>query len=158
MNKVPMTVEGANLLNVELERLKNIERPMIAREIGEARAHGDLRENAEYHAAKERQGLVEARIRDIEAKLGNANIIDISKITTRDQVVFGCTVHLLNIATSVETIFKLVGDDEADYKKNKISIHSPIARALVGKKVDDVVEAKTPAGTVEYEITQIEFI
>ena len=158
MNKVPMTVEGANLLNVELERLKNIERPMIAREIGEARAHGDLRENAEYHAAKERQGLVEARIRDIEAKLGNANIIDISKITTRNQVVFGCTVHLLNIATSAEIIFKLVGDDEADYKKNKISIHSPIARALVGKKVDDVVEAKTPAGTVEYEITQIEFI
>jgi transcription elongation factor GreA len=157
MQKFPMTVNGAKQLRAELEHLKNVERPKIARAIGEARAHGDLRENAEYHAAKEQQGLCEARIRDIENKLGNANIIDISKLATTNKVVFGAKVKLYNIDTEEEVTYQLVGDDEADFKQNKISINSPIARALVGKNIGDEIVAKIPSGSVNYEILEIEY-
>jgi len=131
-----MTVKGANALRQELEKLKTIDRPHIAKAIGEARAHGDLRENAEYHAAKDNQGFIEARIRDIEGKLANANIIvDVSKLPKNGIVVFGTTVHVANLDTAVESTYTLVGDDEADLKLGKISINSPIARSLVGKKL-----------------------
>jgi transcription elongation factor GreA len=157
MQKVPMTVKGVNHLRQELERLKTIERPRIAKAIGEARAHGDLRENAEYHAAKEQQGFIEARIRDIEGKLSNANIIDVAKLPRTGIVVFGTTVHVVNIDTNVESVYQLVGDDEADIKSNKISINSPIARALVGKRVGDTIDATTPAGVLPLEITGVRY-
>ena len=158
MNKVPMTVSGADHLRQELERLRTIERPKIARAIGEARAHGDLRENGEYHAAKEMQGLTEARIRDIEYKLSNANIIDIIKIPNHGIVVFGTTVHVFNENTNQESVYKIVGDEEADIKVNKISINSPIARALVGKKIGDIAAANTPSGIINFEIIKVEYI
>jgi transcription elongation factor GreA len=158
MQKIPLTTKGAALLRGELERLKTIERPKITQAIAEARAHGDLKENAEYHAAKEQQGLVEARIRDVEHTLANAMIIDISTISTKDRVVFGSTITLLNTNTEVVSIYQLVGDDEADFKQSKISINTPIARAIVGKKSGDIVEVKTPSGLIEFEIMKIEFI
>lgn len=153
-----MTINGAKKLRAEIEHLKNVERPKITKAIAEARAHGDLRENAEYHAAKEMQGLTEARIRDIENKLANANIIDVTKLPNRGIVVFGTTVHVLNFDTNQESVYQLVGDDEADIKNNKISINSPIARSLVGKKIGDAVEATTPSGLMHLEITKIEYI
>lgn len=153
-----MTVQGAKALRQELEKLKTKDRPQIAKAIGEARAHGDLRENAEYHAAKENQGLIEARIRDIESKLTNANIIDVKKIPHNGIVVFGTTVSVSNIDTDDQKTYQLVGDDEADIKVNKISINSPIARALVGKKVGDIASATTPSGLLQLEITTIEYI
>jgi transcription elongation factor GreA len=156
MNKTPMTANGAKQLHQELAALKT-ERPKIAKAIGAARELGDLRENAEYHAAKEHQGLVEARIRDIETKLANAQIIDPTKIATTDKIVFGATVHLLNIDTDEELRYQIVGEDEADMKSAKISINSPIARALIGKRVDDVAEVVTPSGTIEYEIIKIKY-
>jgi len=157
MNEVPMTINGAEQLRQELAALK-VERPKIAKAIGTARELGDLRENAEYHAAKEQQGLVEARIRDIEAKLANAQIIDPTEITTTDKIVFGATVHLLNIDTDEELRYQIVGEDEADMKSAKISISSPIARALIGKHVNDIAEVVTPGGKIEYEIINIEYI
>jgi transcription elongation factor GreA len=157
MQKVPMTISGATKLRQELEHLKSAERPRITKAIAEARAHGDLKENAEYHAAKEQQGLTEARIRDIEGKLSNANIIDISKLPNKGIVVFGSTVHVLNLDTQKKTVYHLVGDDEADYKNNKISINSPIARALVGKKIGNMVEATIPSGVVHLEITDVKY-
>ena len=157
MNKTPMTVNGAKQLRQELEELK-VKRPKIAKAIGEAREHGDLKENAEYHAAKEQQGLVEAKIRDIEGKLTNAQIIDPTTITTTDKVVFGATVHLINIDTDEELHYQIVGEEEADIKQAKISISSPIARALIGKHIDDVAEVITPGGKVKYEITAIDYI
>lgn len=157
MNKIPMTIEGANKLRQELDRLKTIERPKLSKAIAEARALGDLRENAEYHAAKEMQGLVEARIRDIENKLTNANIIDVTKIPNRGIVVFGTTVHVTNADTNEQYVYRLVGDDEAEIKDNKISINSPIARALVGKKVGDFISATVPSGILNLEITGIEY-
>ncbi len=157
MNKTPMTINGAKQLRQELEELK-VKRPKIAKAIGEAREHGDLKENAEYHAAKEQQGLVEAKIRDIEGKLTNAQIIDPTTITTTDKVVFGATVHLINIDTDEELHYQIVGEEEADIKQAKISISSPIARALIGKHIDDVAEVITPGGKVKYEITAIDYI
>jgi transcription elongation factor GreA len=157
MNKIPMTVTGAKQLHQELEKLK-AKRPKIAKAIGEARELGDLKENAEYHAAKEQQGLVEARIRDIEAKLTNAQIIDPTTITSTDKVVFGATVHLINLDTDEGLHYQIVGEEEADIKQAKISISSPIARALIGKHLDDVAEVITPSGKVEYEITKIAYI
>lgn len=157
MNKIPMTTNGAKQLHQELAALK-AERPKIAKAIGAARELGDLRENAEYHAAKEHQGLVEARIRDIEAKLTNAQIIDPTKIATTDKIVFGATVHLLNTDTDEELRYQIVGEDEANMKSAKISINSPIARALISKQVNDVAEVVTPNGTIEYEIIKIEYI
>lgn len=158
MQKTPMTVQGANALRQELEKLKTIDRPRIAKSIGEARALGDLRENAEYHAAKESQGFIEARIRNIESKLSNANIIDVSRLPQHGIVVFGTTVHVIDEASGAESIYTLVGDDEADFKLGKISINSPIARALVGKKVGEIAQATIPAGTMQLEITKIEYI
>jgi len=157
MNEVPMTTNGAKQLHQELAVLK-AERPKIAKAIGAARELGDLRENAEYHAAKEQQGLVEARIRDIEAKLANAQIIDPTEITTTDKIVFGATVHLLNIDTDEELRYQIVGEDEANMKSAKISISSPISRALIGKRVNDIAKVVTPSGTIEYEIINIEYI
>jgi transcription elongation factor GreA len=156
MSEIPMTTNGAKQLHQELAVLK-AERPKIAKAIGAARELGDLRENAEYHAAKEQQGLVEARIRDIETKLANAQIIDPTKITT-DKIVFGATVYLLNTNTDEELRYQIVGEDEANMKSAKISISSPIARALIGKRVNDIAEVVTPSGTIEYEIIKIEYI
>jgi transcription elongation factor GreA len=158
MQKTPMTVKGANALRQELDKLKTIDRPRIAKSIGEARALGDLRENADYHAAKDAQGFIEARIRDIEGKLSNANIIDVSRIPKNGIVVFGTTVHVTNIDTNVKSTYTLVGDDEADLKLSKISINAPIARALVGKKIGDLAQATTPTGVAQLEITRIEYI
>lgn len=158
MQKIPMTTKGMNALRQELEKLKTKDRPQIAKAIGEARALGDLRENAEYHAAKETQGFIEARIRDIEAKLANANIIDITKLPHHGIVVFGTTVHVLNIDANTTNVYQLVGNDEANIKAGKISINSPIARSLVGKKVGDFTTATTPAGVLQLEITKIEYI
>lgn len=158
MNKVPMTPAGAEKLTAELERLTREERPRITAAIAEARAHGDLKENAEYHAAKEQQGLVEARIRDIEQKLSNAQVIDVTKLPHNGKVVFGTTVVLINCETEVETTYQIVGEDEADIKAEKISVTSPIARAIIGKEEGDVVEVKAPQGIIEYEISKVKYI
>lgn len=157
MSKVPLTARGAEALRQELKRLKT-QRPEISAAIATARAHGDLRENAEYHAAKDQQGLAEARIRDIEAKLGNAQIIEIDKLNVSGRVVFGSTVHLANLDDDKEVRYQLVGEDESDIKSGLLSIASPIARALVGKQAGDVVEVVTPSGTQSYEITAVEYI
>ncbi|MBU0743943.1 MAG: transcription elongation factor GreA [Gammaproteobacteria bacterium] len=158
MQKIPMTTKGMSALREELEKLKMHDRPQISKAIGEARAHGDLRENGEYHAAKESQGFIEARIRDIENKLSNANVIDVSKIPQNGIVVFGTTVHLLNIDTGNKSVYQLVGDDEADIEQGKISINSPIARSIVGKRIGDEAKATTPSGILLLEVTKIEYI
>ncbi|MCD8547467.1 MAG: transcription elongation factor GreA [Aeromonadaceae bacterium] len=157
MSQTPMTVTGAQKLRQELEHLKTVMRPQIIAAIAEAREHGDLKENAEYHAAREQQGFCEGRIQEIEAKLSNAQIIDISKLPQTGRVVFGVTVTLLNCDTEEEISYRIVGDDEADIKERLISVNSPIARGLIGKEVDDVVNIKTPAGDVEYEILAVEY-
>ncbi len=156
MSKVPLTARGAQQLQSELKRLK-AQRPQITAAIAVARAHGDLRENAEYHAAKEQQGLVEARIRDIEGKLSNAQIIELDKVNAAGKVVFGATVNLANVETDEETRYQLVGEDESDIKSGLLSIGSPIARALIGKEEGDVVEVVTPGGKLTYEIIAIEY-
>ena len=158
MTQVPMTVEGEAALRAELEHLKKVERPRITQAIAEARAHGDLKENAEYHAAREQQGMAEARTRDIESKLAHARVIDVSKIPAGDKVIFGSTVKIVNIANDESITYKIVGDDEADVKIGKISVNSPIARALVGKEIGDVVKVSTPKGEVEYEIDTVKYI
>ena len=157
MSKVPLTARGAEALRDELKRLK-AERPVISAAIAEARAHGDLRENAEYHAAKEQQGLAEARIRDIEGKLSNAQIIEVDKLNAGGRVVFGATVHLANLDDDSETRYQIVGEDEADIKNGLLSIASPIARALVGKSAGDIVEVTTPRGKQSYEVTTVEYV
>jgi|TARA_B110000014_G_C19771053_1_gene401223 transcription elongation factor GreA len=158
MNQYPMTVHGADVLREELNHLKTVKRPEIVAAIAEAREHGDLKENAEYHAAREQQGFCEGRIQDIEGKLGNAQIIDVSKIANTGKVIFGTTVTLLNIDTEEEVTYQIVGEDEADIKLNRISISSPIARGLVGKEVDSEIEISTPGGLVEYEILSVDHI
>jgi transcription elongation factor GreA len=158
MNKVPMTVEGAAFLRDELQRLKSVERPRIIASIAEARAHGDLKENAEYHAAREQQGFVEGRIQEIEAKLSNVQIIDVTQLENSGKVIFGSTVKMLNLKTEKEVTYKIVGEDEADIKALKISVTSPIARALIGKYVGDTVEVQTPEGMTSYEIIDVEYI
>lgn len=155
MVKVPMTVEGAAMLREELQRLKTVERPRIIDAIAEARAHGDLKENAEYHAAREQQSFVEGRILEIEAKLSNIQVIDITQIKNTNKVIFGTTVTLVNTNTEEKVTYKIVGDDEADIKLQKISISAPIARALIGKSVEDIVEVSTPDGAIEYEIVAV---
>ena len=157
MSKTPLTVEGEARLRAELEQLKKIDRPRIVEAIAEARAHGDLKENAEYHAAREEQGFAEARIRDLESKLSNAQIIDISTIPPGDKVIFSTTVTIINVETDETFTYKIVGDDEAEIKEQKISYQSPIARALIGKEIGDVVLVKTPSGDVEYEIDEVEY-
>jgi len=155
MNKTPLTVKGAKTLTDELDELKNVKRPQITEAIADARAHGDLKENAEYHAAREEQGMAEARIRDIESKLGNAQVIDVSTLNANGKVVFGCTVELENVETEAVIIYTIVGEDEADIKNNLISYASPFAKALIGKEEGDVAEVRAPAGVTEYEIIDV---
>ena len=156
VDKIPMTVEGHLELEKELQHRKSVERPRIIQAIAEARAHGDLSENAEYHAAKEAQGLNEARVNDLEDKLSRADVIDITKLSG-ERVVFGATVQLVDEETEDEVTYKIVGEYEADVKAGKISISSPIARALVGKKVGDIAEVRTPRGIRTYEILDVAF-
>jgi len=153
-----MTVEGAEKLREELTHLKKVVRPRIVKAIAEAREHGDLRENAEYHAAKDQQGLTEARIRLIESWLGDAQIIDIGRIPPTGKVVFGATVTLVDLDTDDEVRYKIVGEDEADIKENKISIMSPLARAMIGKAEGDSLVVETPQGTREYEVDTVRHI
>jgi transcription elongation factor GreA len=158
MSKVPMTAEGAARLREELTRLKNTERPHISQAIGEARAHGDLKENAEYHAAKEQQGLVEARIRDLEFKLSHSEIIDVRTINAGGRVVFGATVELYDVAGDSQLRYQIVGEEEADLRAGRISIAAPIARALIGKAEGDEVRVLAPGGDRVYEILQVLYI
>ncbi|WP_337840879.1 transcription elongation factor GreA [Rheinheimera sp.] len=158
MNQIPMTVQGAQQLRDELQELKTVKRPAVIEAIAEAREHGDLKENAEYHAAREQQGFIEGRIQDIEAKLSNAQIIDVTKMPNNGKVIFGSTVTILNLDTEEEVTYRIVGDDEADIKNNLISVNSPIARGLIGKEQDDVVRVKTPAGEVEFEIAEVQYL
>lgn len=158
MNKVPITVRGANKLQEELHQLKTVDRPRVIEAIATARAHGDLKENAEYHAAREQQSFIEGRIKDIEGKLGNANIIDVTTVNANGKVVFGATVDVVDDETGDELTYQIVGDDEADIKNNMISVSSPIARALIGKEEGDVAEVKTPGGLRSLEIVKIRYI
>lgn len=158
MNKFPMTVPGEASLREELDRLKRVERPKITQAIAEARAHGDLKENAEYHAAREQQSFMEGRVLEIEGKLGNAQVIDVKTITKTGKVIFGTTIDLLNVETDETVTYRIVGEDEADVKKNLISVGSPIARALIGKEEGDIVVVKAPGGNIEYEIDQVQHI
>jgi transcription elongation factor GreA len=155
MNKYPMTVQGARALEEELAHLTKVVRPKLSQDIGEARELGDLKENAEYHAAREQQGMVEARIRDIEGRLQHAVVIDVTSIAHTGKVIFGTTVDIANCETDETVTYQIVGEDEADIKVGKLSVSSPIARALVGKEEGDVVAVKTPSGLVEYEIVEV---
>lgn len=158
MNKFPMTVSGEATLREELDRLKRIDRPQITEAIAEARAHGDLKENAEYHAAREQQSFNEGRIMEIEGKLGNAQVIDVTTMPQTGKVIFGTTIDLLNLETDETVTYRIVGEDEANVKLNLISVGSPIARALIGKEEGDVVVVKAPGGDIEYEIDQVHYI
>ncbi|TDO15381.1 MULTISPECIES: transcription elongation factor GreA [Halomonas] len=158
MNKVPMTVAGEKRLRKELEELKGEARPRVIAAIAEAREHGDLKENAEYHAAREQQGFIEGRIQEIEGKLSNAQVIDVKKLPQTGKVIFGVTVGLINLETDEEVTYRIVGEDEADIKAGRISVTSPIARALIGKEEGDVVVVRTPGGEVEYEISSVEHL
>jgi transcription elongation factor GreA len=158
MNKVPLTVKGAEKLRAELEELKSVTRPRIIAAIASAREHGDLKENAEYHAAREQQSFAEGRIGEIEAKLSNAQIIDVTKVDANGKVVFGATVEIEDIESEKRVTYQIVGEDEANIKEGRISIGSPIARALIGKQAGDSVIVKAPGGDVEYEILSVEYI
>ncbi|MCB1842317.1 MAG: transcription elongation factor GreA [Halioglobus sp.] len=158
MKRAPLTVRGAQALRSELEHLKSVVRPQIINAIAEARAHGDLKENAEYHAAREQQSFVEGRIMEIEGKLANAQVIDVSTIKKTGKVIFGTTVDLINIETDATVTYRIVGEDEANVKSNLISVGSPIARALIGKEEGDVVVVRAPGGDIEYEIDQVRHI
>ena len=160
MQKHPMTKEGADALQVELTKLKKEDRPRITEAIATARDHGDLKENAEYHAAREDQGLIEGRIQQIEAVLSLAQVIDVTKLATnaKGKVIFGATVTVINLDTDEELTYKIVGHDEADIKHNKISVNSPIARALIGKQEADEVIVAAPKGNIDYEIIQVQYI
>ena len=158
MIKVPLTVVGAEQLKAELQHLKSVERPSVIAAIAEARSHGDLSENAEYDAAKERQGFVEGRIAEIEGKLSNAQIIDPSTLDADGRVVFGATVQLLDMETDDEVRYQIVGDDEADIKLGKVSVNSPIARALIGKEAGETAVVQAPAGARSYEIVDVRYL
>lgn len=158
MAEIPMTPNGMARLTEEVQHLKSVERPNVITAIAEARAHGDLRENAEYHAAKERQGWIEARIRDIDSKLSHARVIDISKMTNNGKVVFGATVTLVDVDTDQELTYQIVGEDEADLKVQKLSIGSPMARGMIGKEVGDAFEVNTPKGVLSYEIVRVAYL
>jgi transcription elongation factor GreA len=157
MAKEPMTIEGKIKLQEQLHIFISVERPAVIEAIAEARGHGDLSENAEYDAAKERQGMIEAKVTQIKGWLSHAEVIDPSKITS-DKIAFGATVTLFDLATESSIVYKLVGEDEAEIKAGKLSIHSPLARAMLGKKVDDEVSFKAPGGIREYEVEKIEYI
>ena len=158
MNTVPMTVAGEAALRAELEQLKRVERPRISHAIAEARAHGDLKENAEYHAAREQQSFVEGRIMEIQRKLAEAQVIDITRLNNSGKVIFGATVDLVNASTGQPVRYQIVGEDEADIKSNKVSVTSPIARALIGKEEGDIVVVIAPGGEIEYEIDQVHYL
>lgn len=158
MNKSPMTAEGAQRLREELHRLKTVDRPRIINAIAEARALGDLKENAEYHAAREQQSFAEGRIAEIEGKLSNAEIIDVTKVNAQGRVVFGATVQLLNLSNDSEVTYRIVGEDEADIKAGLVSINSPLARGIIGKSEGDTVTLQVPSGAVEYEILAVRYI
>jgi transcription elongation factor GreA len=158
MKKYPITQRGADQLREELRRLKFEERPNLSRAIATAREHGDLKENAEYHAAKEQQSFVEGRIKEIEAKLGNAEIIDVTRLDAGGKVVFGATVRLADVGSGTEVQYQIVGEDEADIKAGLVSITSPIARAIIGKREGDEVEVEAPGGKRAYEIMQVRYI
>lgn len=157
-NKTPMTVRGAEALRQELNELKTVARPKVIAAIAEARAHGDLKENAEYHAAREQQSFIEGRIKDIEAKLSNAQIIDVTKLNAGGKVVFGATVDVLDLETDEEHSYQIVGEDEADIRHSRISVTSPIARALIGKAEGDEVRIQVPGGTREFEILEVRYV
>ncbi len=156
--KFPMTTRGETRLREELFDLKTVQRPAIIEAIAEARAHGDLKENAEYHAAREQQSFAEGRIKEIEGKLGNAQVIDVTTVNAGGKIVFGSTVHLLDISSDEKITYQIVGDDEADIKANRISFGSPVAKALIGKMEGDDVDVTTPSGVKEYEILKVEYI
>lgn len=160
MEKIPMTAHGEKALREELEHLKSVRRPAIVKAISEARAQGDLRENAEYQYAKEEQGFIEGRIAEIEQKLSKAQVIDVTRIPPSGKVIFGTTVMLMNLSVEEEVTvsYQIVGDDEADIKVCKVSVYSPIARAMIGKEIGDVVKVQTPTGVVEYEICSVEHL
>ncbi len=158
MSRVPMTVQGEKALRDELHQLKTEARPTVIQAISDAREHGDLKENAEYHAAREQQSFIEGRIQEVEAKLSNAQVIDISKIDNKGKVIFGSTIDLINTGTNEEVCYQVVGDDEASIKQGKISVSSPIARALIGKEEGEVVAIKVPNGIVEYEIAEVRYL
>ncbi|MEM7764704.1 MAG: transcription elongation factor GreA [Pseudomonadota bacterium] len=158
MNKVPLTARGAEQLKDELKQLKTVDRPRIIQAIAEAREHGDLKENAEYHAAREQQSFAEGRIQEIEAKLSNAQIIDVTTLNANGKVVFGATVELLDLENDQTTTYQIVGDDEADIKQGMISVSSPIARALIGKNEGDEVTVTAPAGNRDYEIVEVRYV
>ena len=158
MSTIPITVRGAELMKQELHQLKTVERPNVINAIAEARSHGDLSENADYDAAKERQGFIEGRIQDLEGKLSNARVIDPATLDAEGRVVFGSTVELEDMTSSVKVVYQIVGDDEADIKVGKISISSPIARALINKVEGDVAEVRAPAGIREYEVLSVRYV
>lgn len=157
MNKVPMTVRGADLLREELKKLKSTDRPNVIQAISEARAHGDLKENAEYHAAKEQQGFIEGRIKDIEGKLSNIQVIDVTTIDAKGKVIFGSTIDLLDVQTDQQITYKIVGEDEADINAGMISYTSPIARALIGKNEGDEISFSAPGGEKYYEVIEVRY-
>lgn len=156
--RVPMTKAGEARLREELQKLKSEDRPRVIAAIADAREHGDLKENAEYHAAREQQSFIEGRIQEIEGKLSSAQVIDINTIENTGKVIFGVTAHLLNVDTDEQVVYQICGEDEADIKAGKISISSPIARALIGKSEGDIVAIRVPSGTVEYEIEEVEHL
>lgn len=158
MSQVPMTARGAEQLREELQRLKSVDRTQVIAAIAEARAHGDLKENAEYHAAKEQQGFIEARIRHLESSLSHAQIIDPTQFVNNGKVIFGATVTVLTGENDTEVTYQIVGDEEADIKNGKLSISAPIARALIGKAEGDIITAQTPSGPVEYEILRVDYL
>ncbi|MCH9026700.1 MAG: transcription elongation factor GreA [Proteobacteria bacterium] len=158
MSKVPLTVKGAEMLRAELKKLKSEDRPRIIKAIAEARAHGDLKENAEYHAAKEQQGFTEGRIKDIDGKLSHAQIIDVTELPVSGRVVFGVTVELTDEDNGEKKVYRIVGEDEANIRAGLLSYTSPIARALIGKEAGDIVEVRTPGGDCSYEIAKVRYI
>jgi len=158
MSKVPLTVRGEALLLEELKELKSVKRPRVIQAIADAREHGDLKENAEYHAAREEQGFIEGRIQDIEGKLGNSQVIDVTKLNPNGKVVFGTTVVLSDLESEDETTYQIVGDDEADLKAGRISYGSPVAKAMIGKEEGDIVGVQAPGGVREYEIMSVQYV
>lgn len=158
MRKSPMTVTGRDKLQEEIEHLKRVARPEVIASLAEARAHGDLKENAEYHAARERQSFLEGRIEYVEALLAHSEVIDVKRIPNTGRVIFGVTVRLINIDNDETVVYQIVGEDEADIKQGRISVTSPLARAMIGKEVGDIIDVQTPVGLVSYEVSEVEHI
>lgn len=158
MKQIPLTAAGSERLKNELKELKSVKRPAVIEAIATAREHGDLKENAEYHAAREQQGFIEGRVQELEYALSNAQVIDVTKLNNNGRVIFGSTVHLINVETEAEVSYQIVGDLEADISENRIAISSPIARALIGKEEGEGVTVVAPAGNKDYEITAVHYV